>query len=305
MNFGVVIATYNRIDLLRECIDCVLAQTVQLIKVIIVNNGSTDDTKNYLNKLMIDSEELFKGYNLDENIGGAGGFYYALEKIKSEDVDWILIIDDDALIEPNYIELIRDKIQSLNSMAFSGTVTTNGKIDLLHRKIVKNKSIMKFQSVEGKKYLQDVFEYDLSSFCGLVIKKDILKLVGLPNVDYYQWYVDTEYSLRIKEFSKIINVNNAKLNHKVTYSSKKDLINWKKSYYGYRNLIYMGWKYSNKPILFSLYIYTKHLLQLVYCLGNFIIAKEKELWRFRLRLHFDVIIDTIKKKTGENPNYPL
>lgn len=305
MNFGVVVSTYNRVSLLKECIKCILAQTVQFSKVIIVNNGSTDGTKRYLKEISKYSEALFNVYNLDKNIGGAGAFHYALEKISSEDVHWILIIDDDALIEPNYIELIRDRIRSFDSMAYSGTVTTDGKIDLLHRKIVKRKFMMKFQPVGLKKYSDDVFEYDLSSFCGLVINKNLLKLVGLPNVDFYQWYVDTEYSFRIREFSKIINVNKAKLNHRITFSSKNDLINWKKSYYGYRNLIYMGWQYSNSPILFNLYIYNKHLLKLVYCLVNLIIAKNKKMWKLRLSIHFDVIRDTLEKKTGKNPKYEL
>ena len=43
-----VIVTYNRLDLLKECVDACLNQTVKFSDIIIVNNASTDGTSKYL-----------------------------------------------------------------------------------------------------------------------------------------------------------------------------------------------------------------------------------------------------------------
>lgn len=56
MKNGVVIVTYNRLSLLRECVSCVLGQTVPFSHVIIVDNCSTDGTGDYLGNLKAEAE---------------------------------------------------------------------------------------------------------------------------------------------------------------------------------------------------------------------------------------------------------
>ena len=74
-----IIVTFNRKDLLVECIDNLKKQTIKLSEIIVVNNNSNDGTKEILTTI--------KGItviNLEKNIGGAGGFNiglrYAYEK---------------------------------------------------------------------------------------------------------------------------------------------------------------------------------------------------------------------------------
>ena len=74
MNIFAVIVTYNRLDLLKKCIDAVLYQT-QKVKKIIVFNNSTDGTQNYLSSLH--SEQIYAIHS-KKNVGGAGGFFYGI-----------------------------------------------------------------------------------------------------------------------------------------------------------------------------------------------------------------------------------
>ena len=48
MNNAVVIVTYNRLELLKECLACVCRQTIPFSRVIVVDNHSTDGTRDYL-----------------------------------------------------------------------------------------------------------------------------------------------------------------------------------------------------------------------------------------------------------------
>ena len=48
MKYTVVIVTYNRLELLKECIEAINNQKRQFDNVVIVDNASTDGTKDYL-----------------------------------------------------------------------------------------------------------------------------------------------------------------------------------------------------------------------------------------------------------------
>lgn len=235
-NIAVVIVTFNRLALLKECIQAVIDQTHPAYKTIIVNNASTDGTYEYLcglkdnPSLMIDHQE--------KNLGGAGGFERGL-KLATEGkktADWFLIIDDDAIIEKDFLARVSDMIEKKPEIkAFSGTVYCDGEIDPIHRKRLITPKDIANKYVPVEEYEKDCFAYDLSTFCGLVVAKEVIKKIGLPRGDFFIWYDDTEYSLRIRKYSKIVNVNAAKLNHKtVRVSETNKYLIWK-NYYMIRN----------------------------------------------------------------------
>ena len=95
-----VVVTYNRHDLLVRCIKCLRGQTVRLDNVIVVNNGSTDGTKEWLDK-QTDLDVIHQ-----ENVGGSGGFYRGIEHAYESGYEWIWCMDDDVFPEPNCLEML-------------------------------------------------------------------------------------------------------------------------------------------------------------------------------------------------------
>ena len=121
MKYGVVIVTYNRLELLKECIENCIRQTIPFEKIIIVNNCSTDGTDEYLQQYKADMRFVISEQT--ENLGGAGGFRVGLELAGKEDLDWVLIIDDDAMIAEDYIQKCDRVIRRYpNVVACSGPV---------------------------------------------------------------------------------------------------------------------------------------------------------------------------------------
>lgn len=244
-----VVVTFNRLQLLKECMDALKTQTLSFSKVFIVNNSSTDGTTEYLKTI---NDELFDIINLDKNIGGAGGFSEGLKKF-TEEYDWCLLIDDDAILEKNFLYEI-DKSVAKNCqkyLSFSGTVMVDGNIDVSHRKIVRNRCLLKTEPLHELKYSNPENEIDLASFCGLFISHDLFVKIGYPEKDFFIWYDDTEYCYRFHKYSKILNISSAKLNHKTIVNSGKKF-DWK-SYYGYRNSYVTGVKHSNCVFIFKIY----------------------------------------------------
>lgn len=45
---AIIVVTYNRLNLLRDCIASLRSQTYQDSSIIVINNGSTDDTSQWL-----------------------------------------------------------------------------------------------------------------------------------------------------------------------------------------------------------------------------------------------------------------
>lgn len=237
VNYSIVVVTYNRETLLRECISRIEQQTIRAGKVIIVNNASTDGTAAYL-KSLNEQSEIYHIINCRENVGGAGGFAAGIKAAMDIGTECVLIIDDDAMLAADYMEkLLKAREQHQEYQAFAGSVKVEGKIDTYHRKTLSKKGFF-LQNCEEDLYKQEYFECDIASFCGMLVDSEVIEKIGLPHADYFIWHDDTEYSLRIKKHSKFLVVPGAELNHKTkinatTYPRRYE---WK-DYYAVRNRI--------------------------------------------------------------------
>ena len=67
-----VIVSYNRKELLKEAIEHLLKQQAENLDILVVDNASTDGTKEYIQGYIDDNKIIYE--NTGSNIGGAGGF---------------------------------------------------------------------------------------------------------------------------------------------------------------------------------------------------------------------------------------
>lgn len=259
MKYSIVIVTYNRIDLLKECLYCVDQQALKATEVVLVNNCSTDGTAEFLDDY-VRNHKYVKIITTEKNVGGSGGFELGVRSV-SDNCDYVLLIDDDAMLDKDFLAEIERNMEN-GVEAYSGTIRTDGKIDTSHRRRLRNPVLMIKEDVPEKEYEHPSFYYHLASFCGLLVSKNIINKIGFPKGEYFIWYDDTEYSMRICQLTKIKNINSAHINHK-TVISKDQSLNWK-SYYGYRNQIDFGRRFSKFPAFFCLFRYTYHIYRVAY-----------------------------------------
>ncbi|MDO1605237.1 glycosyltransferase [Lactobacillus sp. YT155] len=238
MSIAAVIVTHNRQEKLNLAIDSLLNQSLPVDKIVVVDNQSTDDTLEYLNDKAKSNKELVVIHS-DENLGGAGGFYLAIQKAVELGVDWISIADDDATYDSNYMQEM-DIIANKNPdiQCFTGTVYEDNEIGLEHRVQIDDFDKLQLSKIPIEKY-QSNFELDVATFVGVFIKAELVKDIGLPEKDYFIWYDDIEYSLRIRSKTKIINNLQSKIyhltdNNSVGANGIDRPLGWK-DYYGYRN----------------------------------------------------------------------
>ena len=291
---GVVIVTYNRQHLLKEAINACKNQTYPFEKIVIVNNASTDGTKSILAH-----QKGIETITLDKNIGGAGGFYEGINYLLKRDcVDYILLIDDDAIINKSYNSSIIPYMEKNDEgiMAFSGSVIQFKNVQYDHRRFVKD-GFNQSNSTPDQ-YTRKFFDYDLGTFCGLYISANAIKQIGLPKKEYFIWFDDTEYSLRLLPFSKIRNVTAAKLKHKVNSKVRDQGYSWK-SYYGIRNQFAIIKEYYPE-VLWKYVTQSKIRMREAQAIGY---IKHSEYYKNVATIYKDAIRDGVNSKMGINTKY--
>ena len=110
---SIIIPTFNRAHLIGETLDSVLAQTYENWECIIVDDGSTDNTKEIIgNYSKIDSRFQYHQRPKDLLPGGNAARNYGFELSKGEYVNWF---DDDDLMLIGFIDLKLKRIKESNS----------------------------------------------------------------------------------------------------------------------------------------------------------------------------------------------
>lgn len=116
--FSVVVLNWNTLELLKRNLAALKAQSYSSLEVIVVDNGSSDGSVEYL-----DSDEFksfgFKRVMLPENTGFAGGMNAGL---RCSSGDWFLPLNVDVFLAPDFFEKAAAKIKSDPSAAMIGSL---------------------------------------------------------------------------------------------------------------------------------------------------------------------------------------
>ena len=117
MKITAVVVTYNRLELLKHGIECLRKQR-QLSEIIIVNNGSTAGTTEWLKGIGGMASQVStasKEPNIDvinqENVGGSGGFYTGIKAAFDDGADWIWCMDDDVFPREDCLDNLPENLQ--------------------------------------------------------------------------------------------------------------------------------------------------------------------------------------------------
>lgn len=237
-----VVVTFNRKELLRECLTALKAQTRAADEVLVVDNASTDGTLK-----MLEAEFAWcRVLALPENVGGAGGFHDGMEHAYKGGFDWLWLMDDDGRPAADCLEKLLEHARP-NSVMFPVQQDRDGKLygfNVWRKRFVD----ITDEIMAQKKPVSGEF---LISFVGPLVAREVVEKAGLPNKDFFIWLDDCEYSLRakIKAGAEIIAVPDALFYHdffgkqkEVSFLGRRSMRNdqaaWK-IYYGARNQLYI------------------------------------------------------------------
>lgn len=199
-----VVVTYNRKDLLLQCIACLRAQEVPRsitdgapaacaseLAIMVVDNASTDGTREALQGLIDAGAIDYR--NTGANLGGAGGFNYGMREAVRAGYDYCWVMDDDCMAHPDSLQGLVDAHRRLRGeYGFLSSVVR-----------WKDGSICKM-NVQRHPLTHDIKDFSkplqpctLASFVSLFVPCRIIEEVGLPIKDFFIWTDDWEFTRRI------------------------------------------------------------------------------------------------------------
>jgi glycosyltransferase involved in cell wall biosynthesis len=135
--FSVVIPTFNRANLLRRAIDSVLAQTIDDFEIIVVDDGSTDNTLEVVNGL---GDPRIRLISLTRNQGAAAARNAGIVAARGE---LISLLDSDDEYLPLFLERTRATLADTDSrigFCWAGTQKASASdVDGLHVEIARRR----------------------------------------------------------------------------------------------------------------------------------------------------------------------
>ncbi len=234
-----VVVTYNRIALLKECVQALLHQKDCIdtqLDILLVDNASNDGTKEWIEEQTthITSHDTTPIYalHLTENTGGAGGFYHGMKWAYEHGADAIWIMDDDTIPQEDALQKLWEGMACVrkqgvlkNEIGFvSSTVLwTDGSPCEMNRQHDVGKAF----SISGKDAEEDILTLqpvDSATFVSLLFSREAVEKMGLPIKEYFIWGDDKEYTLRLSASYPCYHVKDSVVIHKMAINAGSNIV---------------------------------------------------------------------------------
>jgi GT2 family glycosyltransferase len=194
---SIVIVVWNNYPDTQECLNSLMRLNYLNYKIIVVDNGSTDNSgllvkKNYYDIIVLQN---------NENIGYTGGCNTGLSYACYEmDADYCLILNNDTVIrDPNFLDTLTKTAEQhkeagivapiVYDYADSNSIQSAGaQVNLFMgraRPIVEvNTNIIRSDAVHG---------------CAFLVKRETIEDVGMLDDQFYLYWEEIDYCLRVKQ----------------------------------------------------------------------------------------------------------
>jgi rhamnopyranosyl-N-acetylglucosaminyl-diphospho-decaprenol beta-1,3/1,4-galactofuranosyltransferase len=249
-----VVVTYNRLAWLKECIDSLRRQTHPIDRIYVVNNGSTDGTREWLES----QEDLHVVHQ--ENVGGAGGFHTGMKTAYENRASWIWVMDDDVFFAEDCLEKLLS-YQDRSLCLHPRKQYSDGKDFLWEGHFDVDTATMSWLGNYSFRGGKDICYVNVCCFEGMLIHRSIVERIGFPDPRFFVFNDDTVYGLLAHAHTNVAFVRDAlaTTKKKSTDDTRSDFT----LYYAIRNQhlveeyvdrYFPGGNRTRRRILFHLYV---------------------------------------------------
>lgn len=244
---SIVVLNWNGLEDTKKCLQSLKKLKYKSVEVIVVDNGSTDGSKEYL-KLLKDIEYI----DLPQNTGFTGGHIAGFNKSKG---DYIALLNNDVVVDPDWLGELLGVFHRHGDAAAVG-----GKAFLWNKHYpayVGTNPFYSYQEVDmNQGYTKTLMTgeeeclVDSISGAALIIDKKKLEGVGYLDNNFFAYYEETDLLARLKR--KGFNVYycpTAYVWHKVAASSENGSEGKFYLKQMHRNRYYFAYKNFDNPNL--------------------------------------------------------
>lgn len=223
---AIIMLTWNGLHYTRECLESLRELTTGVeYQVIVVDNGSTDGTRDYLRSLgwvQLIENETNLGYVRGNNQGIAAA---------PKGWDVLLLNNDMRIIQPDWLQRMREVANSHPAYGMVGCrlLMSDGK--LLHAgTYMPTDSFWGWQIGGGE---EDIGQYhrvrEVDGIVGacMYLRRDVIDSVGVLDERFFSYYEDTDYCLRVRQAGyRIVVAGDVSLIHHENVSTKLNKVDF-------------------------------------------------------------------------------
>jgi GT2 family glycosyltransferase len=218
MRVVAVVVTFNRKDLLLDCVAGLADQTHPLERVIVVDNASTDGTVEALEGSGLGERVTLDLVRLERNGGGSEGFHYGgVEALRGES-DWVWYMDDDCQPQPDCLERLlasKGAADPATAGLAPKVLEPAGRLLPLHRGHIVHRPVRApLNGPSPEEYERPETDVTFFSFVGPMVRTEVVRRIGVPPREMFIRFEDLEYSARIGKEGRMVLVNDAVIVHK-------------------------------------------------------------------------------------------
>lgn len=274
---SLVVLNYNNPTDTIECISSLLKNSYENFEVILIDNGSTDNSVELLNSIHYKNVIFIQN---EKNLGFAGGCNMGIRHALQNNADYILLLNNDTVVKEDFLDnLIEQALKYSDAGAIGPKIYFYDEPDKIW--FAGGYIDWKYDGAHiGYGKLDDnIYNTERSvefiSGCALLIKSEVVEKVGLLDPSFFAYQEDVDFCVRIKNAGyKCLYIPYPHLWHKGgTTTKKQGRMSPFHRYLGTRNKLVLYRKNYGRlqfmgvllheiflvtPILILLYIYRRH-----------------------------------------------
>ena len=213
-----VVVTYNRKDLLVDCLEALARQTHPVDRVVLVDNASSDGTEGHVRASGVADRIPIDYLRLARNGGGAEGFHHGVRTALQGDHEWMWLMDDDCEPRDDCLErLLASEPASEATTAVLAPVVRGAGEQLLpiNRGSVRPRWFLApLQQAPPEAHDRPATPIDFCSFVGPLVRTEAARRIGLPRREMFIRFEDVEYFDRLADDERMWLIGPAEIVHR-------------------------------------------------------------------------------------------
>jgi GT2 family glycosyltransferase len=216
----VITLNWNRKEDTLACLETLVCQTLSGIRVLVVDNHSTDGSPEEIAKRYPQVEQIINS----ENLGFAAGFNIGLQFALDAGADYLLILNNDTLLSPKCIELLMQAVSpEVGILApliyYADPPERIWALGGSTHPLLLEKHDPWAGKIDTGDY-PEILDCDFVTGCAMLFPKKVLETVGFFDEKFKMYYEDADMCHRVRQARLLVRaVSSARMWHKVASSS--------------------------------------------------------------------------------------
>ncbi len=219
-----IILNWNGLDDTLACLASLEQLDYPAYQIVVVDNGSGDDSAKTIRAAHPQVTVLETG----DNLGYVGGNNIGLKHAQVTGTEYVLLLNNDTQVAPDFLRLLVEAAESDPAIGIAGPTiyyfdrpeviwSAGGAIDWKRG----STWMLGLDEVDQGQFGQSLRRVDFVTGCALLIRMSAVNQVGLLNPQFFAYYEEVEWCVRVARAGfRIVHVPRAKVWHKISPSAQ-------------------------------------------------------------------------------------